>query len=144
MNSQEIEATRTTPKEIEKRRSNYHKYFRVARILHYSIGVFGLTCSLLATSGFGGGDAPRYWALGSGVCFGLLAFVDPNSKYLKFSQAARVLDSACLEYKYGNLSMSELIQAFKQSEEIITSLEKLETTSQKQLDKARIGVNEED
>ena len=58
MNSQEIEATREIPKEIEKRRSDYHKYFRVARTLHYSIGVFGLTCSLLATSGFGGGDVP--------------------------------------------------------------------------------------
>jgi hypothetical protein len=137
MNSQESEKTKAIPEEIEKRLNDYHKYFRVARTLHYSIGVFGLTCSLLATSGIGGGDAPRYWAVGSGVCFGLLAFVDPNSKYLKFSQAARVLDSASLEYKYANLPISDLIQSFKQAEEIITGLEKLETTSQEQLNQAR-------
>lgn len=128
MDSQANQPVRSVPNEIKKRLSDYHRYFRFARTLHYSIGVFGLTCSLLATSNIGGGDLPRYWAIGSGICFGLLAFVDPNSKYLKFSQAARVLDPACLEYKYGTLTLSELIRSFEQAEEIITSLEKLETS----------------
>jgi hypothetical protein len=109
----------------------------------YFIGIFGLTCSLLATSGFGGKDIPRYWALGSGVCFGLIAFVDPNSRYLKFSQAARVLDPACLEYKYGSSTIAELIQSFEQAEEIITGLEKLESTSQEQLNQAK-DINKKD
>jgi hypothetical protein len=115
--------------------------FFIARILHYSIGVLGLTCSLMATSGFGGGDTPRYWALGSGVCYGLLAFLDPNSKYLKFSKAARVLEQAYLEHKYGN---SPLIQSFGQAEELITHIERLETNSQKQLDRVRDGYKNND
>jgi hypothetical protein len=122
--------------EIKKRIREYKTLFLVARTLHYSIGVFGLTCSLMATSGFGGGDIPRYWALGSGICYGLLAFLDPNSKYLKFSKAARILEQAYLEYKYGN---SPLIQSFWQAEELITHIEKLETTSQNQFNRSRNG-----
>jgi hypothetical protein len=136
MNSQTNEKAREIPPEIEKRLSDYHRYFRFARTLHYTIGVFGLTCSLLSTSGIGGGDIPRYWAIGSGVCFGLLAFIDPNSKYLKFSQAARILDPACLEYKYRVSELPELILSFRQAEEIITSLEKIETSSKMQIEEA--------
>jgi hypothetical protein len=120
--------------EIGKRLRDYKTLFFIARTLHYSIGVLGLTCSLMATSGFGGGDTPRYWALGSGICYGLLAFLDPNSKYLKFAKASRVLEQAYLEYKYGN---SPLIQSFGQAEELITSLEKLETTSQKAFNRSK-------
>lgn len=129
-----MQHTANIPEEIKKRLREYKTLFLVARTLHYSIGVLGLTCSLMATSGFGGGDVPRYWALGSGVCYGLLAFLDPNSKYLKFSKAARVLEQASLEYKYGNLP---IIQSLWQAEELITRLEKLETTSQQQLDRVR-------
>ncbi|WP_309733664.1 hypothetical protein, partial [Chamaesiphon sp. OTE_75_metabat_556] len=89
---------KVVPEEIKKRLEDYHRLFFIARTLHYSIGVFGLTCSIMASSGFGGGDIPRYWAVGSGICYGLLAFLDPNSKYIKFSKAARVLEQACLEY----------------------------------------------
>ena len=135
MNSDE-HSTKPVPKEIEKRLNDYHLYFRVSRTLHYSIGVLGLTCSLFATSGFGGANIPRYWALGSGICFGLLAFTDPNSKYLKFSQAARVLDSACLRYKYQNSSISELIKSFEEAEGLITDFEKSETSSKQHIDKA--------
>jgi hypothetical protein len=115
--------------EIRKRLRDYKTLFFIARTLHYSIGVFGLICSIMASSGFGGGDIPRYWAVGSGVCYGLLAFLDPNSKYIKFSKAARVLEQAYLKHKYGD---SPLVQSFGQAEELITSLEKLETNSQKQ------------
>jgi hypothetical protein len=121
---------------IEKRIEEYKTLFFIARTLHYSIGVFGLTCSIMASSGFGGGDIPRYWAVGSGICYGLLAFLDPNSKYIKFSKAARVLEQAYLEHKYGN---SPLIQSFGQAEELITRFEKLETNSQQQLDRVRDG-----
>ena len=136
MSYSENQTREVVPEEIKKRLRDYKRLFLIARTLHYSIGVFGLTCSLMATSGFGGGDVPRYWALGSGVCYGLLAFLDPNSKYLKFSKASRVLEQAYLEYKYGN---SPLIQSFGQAESLITRLEKLEPTSQQQINRFRDG-----
>jgi hypothetical protein len=136
MNPPHNENIRFVEKEIEKRLNHYKWLFIAARAIHYSVGVIGLTCSLMATSGFGGGDIPRYWALGSGICYGIFAFVDPNSKYLKFSQAAKVLEPAYLEYKCGDLTIAELIKSLKQAEAVITSREKTETTSQQQLKQA--------
>jgi hypothetical protein len=136
MSYSENQTREVVPEEIQKRLKEYRTLFLAARTLHYSIGILGLTCSLMATSGFGGGDIPRYWALGSGVCYGLLAFLDPNSKYLKFSKAARVLEQAYLEYKYGK---SPLIQSFGQAEELITHVEKLEANSRNELDRVRDG-----
>jgi hypothetical protein len=136
MNSPDNENIKFVENKIENRLSHYNLLFVAARTVHYSIGVMGLTCSLMATSGFGGGDIPRYWALGSGICYGIFAFVDPNSKYLKFSQAAKVLEPAYLKYKCGDLPIAELIKSLEQVEAVITSREKTETTSQQQLNQA--------
>jgi hypothetical protein len=136
MNSPDNDNIKFVEKKIEKRLNHYKLLFLSARTLHYSIGVIGLTCSLMATSGFGGGDIPRYWAIGSGICYGVFAFVDPNSKYLKFSQAAKVLEPAYFKYKCGDLPMTELIKSLTQAEDVITSREKSETTSQQQLQQA--------
>jgi hypothetical protein len=136
MNPPDNENIKSVEKTIENRLSHYKLLFVAARTVHYSIGVIGLTCSLMATSGFGGGDTPRYWALGSGICYGIFAFVDPNSKYLKFSQAAKVLEPAYLKYKCGDLPIPELIKSLEQAEDVITNLEKTETTSQQQLNQA--------
>jgi hypothetical protein len=127
VNSPNIE--QDIPKEVSRLLRDYFLYFRVARTLHYIIGVLGLTCSLFATSGFGGNNAPRFWALGSGVCFGLIAFVDPNSKYQKFSHAARILNIACLRYQYDGLSKEKLFVAVENAENTVTELEKLEPST---------------
>ncbi len=128
MNSDSGQETREVPKEIEDLHKLYVSYFRVARTLHYLIGVSGLTFSLMATSGFGGEQASRGWALGAGVCFGAMGFVDPNSRYKKCVKAARILNIAILRYKYCDLSQSELFSAVEKAENVVTEMEELETS----------------
>jgi hypothetical protein len=120
--------TRVVPKEVEDLHKLYVSYFRVARTLHYVIGVCGLTFSLIATSGFGGDQASRGWALGAGVCFGAMGFIDPNSRYKKCVRAARILNIAILRYKYCELSQSELFLAVEHAENIVTEMEEIETS----------------
>lgn len=128
MNSDSGQETREVPKEIEDLHKLYVSYFRIARTLHYLIGVSGLTFSLMATSGFGGEQASRGWALGAGVCFGAMGFVDPNSRYKKCVKAARILNIAILRYKYCDLSQSELFSAVEKAENVVTEMEELETS----------------
>jgi hypothetical protein len=120
--------TRVVPKEVEDLHKLYVSYFRVARTLHYVIGVCGLAFSLMATSGFGGGQASRGWALGAGVCFGAMGFIDPNSRYKKCVRAARILNIAILRYKYCESSKAELFLALEKAENVVTEMEELETS----------------
>lgn len=128
MNSDSGQETRIVPKEVEDLHKLYVSYFRVARTLHYLIGVCGLTFSLMATSGFGGEQASRGWALGAGVCFGAMGFIDPNSRYKKCVRAARILNIAILRYKYCELSQSELFLAVEHAENVVTEMEEMETS----------------
>lgn len=128
MNSDSGQETRVVPKEVDDLHKLYVSYFRVARILHYVIGVCGLTFSLMATSGFGGEQASRGWALGAGVCFGAMGFIDPNSRYKKCVRAARILNIAILRYKYCELSQSELFLAVEHAENVVTEMEEMETS----------------
>jgi hypothetical protein len=129
MNSDSNQETREVPKEVEELYKLYVSYFRFARTLHYLIGVCGLTFSLMATSGFGGDQASRGWALGAGVCFGAMGFVDPNSRYKKCVRAARILNIAILRYKYCELSQSGLFNAVEQAENVVTEMEEMETST---------------
>ncbi|MBD2078225.1 hypothetical protein H6F86_30920 [Phormidium sp. FACHB-592] len=124
--SEPTKKARTVPPEIDKLHKLYVSYFRVARTLHYVIGVSGLTFSLMATSGFGGNEASRAWALGAGVCFGAMGFIDPNSRYKKCVKAARILNIAILRYEYGELSQTELISAVEHAENVVTEMEEME------------------
>lgn len=128
MNFESDQGTRVVPKEVEDLHKLYVSYFRVARTLHYVIGVCGLTFSLIATSGFGGDQASRGWALGAGVCFGAMGFIDPNSRYKKCVRAARILNIAILRYKYSELSQSELFWAVEHAENMVTEMEDMETS----------------
>jgi hypothetical protein len=128
LNSDSGQETRVVPKEVEDLHKLYVSYFRVARTLHYVIGVCGLTFSLMATSGFGGEQASRGWALGAGVCFGAMGFIDPNSRYKKCVRAARILNIAILRYKYCELSQSELFLAVEHAENMVTEMEEMETS----------------
>lgn len=129
MSSELPKEARTVPTEIEDLHKLYVSYFRVARTLHYVIGVLGLTFSLMATSGFGGNEASRGWALGAGVCFGAMGFIDPNSRYKKCVKAARILNIAILRYKYGELSQTELFSAVEHAENVVTEMEDAESSS---------------
>ena len=129
MNSEPSNSDRTVPKEVEDLHKLYVLYFQVARTLHYVIGILGLTCSLMATSGFGGNEASREWALGAGVCFGVIGFVDPNSRYKKCVKAARILNIATLRYKYGELSKSDLLLAVETAENMVTEMEEKESSA---------------
>lgn len=128
MSSEPTKEPRTVPTEIVDLHKLYVSYFRVARTLHYLIGVFGLTFSLMATSGFGGNEASRGWALGAGVCFGAMGFIDPNSRYKKCVKAARILNVAILRYKYGELSQPELLSAVEYAENVVTEMEEMEAS----------------
>lgn len=128
MNSDSGQETRIVPKEVEDLHKLYVSYFKVARTLHYVIGVCGLTFSLMATSGFGGEQVSRGWALGAGVCFGAMGFIDPNSRYKKCVRAARILNIAILRYKYDGLSQSELFLAVEHAENVVTEMEEMETS----------------
>jgi hypothetical protein len=70
----------------------------------------------------------RGWALGAGVCFGAMGFIDPNSRYKKCVRAARILNLAILCYKYCESSKAELFLAVEQAENVVTEMEKLETS----------------
>lgn len=128
MDSETSKEVRVVPEEIDDLHKLYVSYFRVARTLHYVIGVLGLTFSLMATSGFGGNEASRAWALGSGVCFGAMGFIDPNSRYKKCVKAARILNLAILRYKYGELSKTELLAAVEYAENVVTEMEEMEAS----------------
>ena len=117
---------RVVPKEVEVLHKLYISYFRVARTLHYVIGVCGLSFSLIATSGFGGEQVSRGWALGTGVCFGAMGFIDPNSRYKKCVRAARILNIAILRYKYCDSSKAELFMAGEKAENVVSEMEELE------------------
>ncbi|MBE9260138.1 hypothetical protein [Dolichospermum sp. LEGE 00246] len=117
------------PKEVEDLNKLYVSYFRTARTLHYLVGVLGLIFSLVATSGFGGSEVSRGSALGSGLCFGIMGFVDPNSRYKKCVKAARILNLATLRYKYGEISQAELFSAVERAEKLVTELEEMEESS---------------
>ena len=117
------------PQEIEELHRLYVSYFRVARSLHYIIGVLGLVFSLFATSGFGGEQVSRGSALGAGICFSVLGFVDPNSRYKKCVRAARILNIASLRYKYGEISQKDLFFALELAENLVTDSEEKEITT---------------
>jgi hypothetical protein len=140
LSSEPSKETRIVPTEIEDLHKLYVSYFRVARTLHYVIGVLGLTFSLMATSGFGGNEASRGWALGAGVCFGAMGFIDPNSRYKKCVKAARILNIAILRYKYGELSQTELFSAIEHAENIVTEMEEMESSPLKE----SINIQEDD
>jgi hypothetical protein len=117
------------PEKVEALYNVYVSYFRVARTLHYSLGVLGLVFSLFATSGFGGDLISRSAALGGGICFSVLGFVDPNSRYKKCVRAARILNIAIMRYEDGEISQKELLAAVELTENLVTEYEETEITT---------------
>lgn len=117
------------PEKVEALYNVYLSYFRVARTLHYSLGILGLVFSLFATSGFGGDLISRSAALGGGICFSVLGFVDPNSRYKKCVRAARILNIAIMRYEDGEISRKELLAAVEFTENLVTEHEETELTT---------------
>lgn len=90
--------------------------------LHYSVGVVGILSSVAAGvdaySRWGG-----VWAVISSFCVAFLAFGNPRKEYSKFAQAVRVLYTATLRYRYGEIEITELLKAVERGETIIQNYE---------------------
>lgn len=53
----------------------------------------------------------------------MLGFTQPDRKYVKFVRAWRILDVAALHYRYGKITLDELLEAVEHGEQTITNFE---------------------
>lgn len=113
---------RDVPDDVSKRHLAWMIYWKRAVTTHYVIGILGVTASCIAATGF------EYFsqaaAIVSAFCIGVLGFVQPERKYLKFVRAWRRLDSSVMLFRFGKIEIDDLLQAVEDGESIITEVEK--------------------
>jgi len=113
---------REVPEDIERRLAAWRTYWKRAVAMRYLVGIVGITDSCIAAANFE--DYSQFAAIISALCIGVLGFVQPEQKYLKFIQAWRRLDSSMMKFKFGQIEIGALLQAVEDSESIITEIEK--------------------
>ena len=124
--------TREVPKEVAARLAAWRTYYGRATIINYAVGVIGVLASLLATASLA--DPWRSAAaITSGVCLGIMGFVNPQFRYVKFVRAWRILDPAVLRYQHGLSDLKALLDALEAAEGSMSELETRSLSSQEQL-----------
>jgi hypothetical protein len=99
----------------------WYALFMRAMYAHYFFGVVGVAAS--AISAATGGAVGKSLAAVSAICLAVLGFMQPDRKYIKFSRAWSILDVAALRYRYGEATLSELMDALDCGEQMIAELE---------------------
>ena len=109
------------PLEVRARMDSWSALSMSAMYSHYFLGVAGVAAATIAAAT--GGALGKALAALSAICFAVLGFVQPDRKYLKFLRAWSILDVAALRYRYGEATLSELMDALKCGEQLITEFE---------------------
>ena len=109
------------PVEVGARIESWSVLYKGALFSHYFFGVVGVAAS--AISAATGGAVGKSLAAVSAICLAVLGFMQPDRKYIKFSRAWSILDVAALRYRYGEATLSELMDALNCGEQMIAEFE---------------------
>ena len=109
------------PLEVRARMDSWSALSTGAMYSHYFFGVAGVAAAIISAAT--GGTLGKALAAVAAICFAVLSFVQPDRKYLKFSRAWSILDVAALRYRYGEATLSELMDALNCGEQMITEFE---------------------
>ncbi len=121
------EELRELPGLVQERLQSYMRLWKAFISIHYTVGIFGLSASILASSI----KEPenRYFAIFAAICFGIVAFVKPERQYYKYVRAWRIIDNGVIRYRMGLESVDVLIQRLDQAEGILYQFEERQIQS---------------
>jgi hypothetical protein len=109
------------PECIALRLKEWNKWFTIHNRCYYTLGILGVLSSSIAALTIQ--YLSPFCAVISTVAFGVLGFVQPSKQYVRYVAAWRILDAAVSKYRFGFISLAELIQAQERGEEIIAGYE---------------------
>jgi hypothetical protein len=117
----EVNSPIDVPEEVQARVKAWHTLFMRATYSHYAFGILGVAASAISAATDGG--ISKALAAVSAICIAVLGFAQPDRKYVKFVRAWRILDVAALRYRYGKITLDELLEAVEHGEQTITDFE---------------------
>ncbi len=88
------------------------------KVLHWAVGITGLTMSALAAAGGVSGPASPYFSLIATVCFGIIGFANPDKQAFKYISAYQILDHAVLLHELDKIDDEDLAEAIYRAEKI--------------------------
>ena len=107
------------PDDIRSTLAAWYRLWRQSAGMHYGLGIGGIVFSGMATQWPNRPTLPFL----TGLCTALIAFGNPERRYLKFVRAWRVLNTASMRYRAGLITREQLIDAEERGQSLIESFE---------------------